>query len=293
MKIVQSFWSKPMRTQSNDIEGRFSGGWLDKKYLYMSWALSCLQFRKYFDNVELVTDAYGKKILIDVLKLPYTKVTVALDELDKYPQDLWALGKIYAYSIQKEPFIHADGDVFIWEDIHNKVKNAPLYVQSLEVNMPVYHTHFNEIVNAFEYIPDVLKNITPNKDILTAINAGLFGGHNLDFIQEYTKEAFKFVDDNLENMDTITKGPFNMIYEQLLFFYMAKHKQIEITSYFDSPNNFDLVQFSGIPGKIKYIHPIGVFKKSLEVNENIANKLLLEHPETYFHIDGLIKNLAL
>jgi hypothetical protein len=293
MKIVQSFWSKPMRTQSTDVEGRFSGGWLEKKYLYMSWALSCLQFRKYFDDVELVTDAFGKEILIDVLKLPYTKVTVALDELDKYPQDLWALGKIYAYSIQKEPFIHADGDVFMWEGLHEKVKNAPLYVQSLEVNMPVYHAHFAEVLNAFEYIPEVLKNLKPNEDTLTAINAGLFGGHDLDFIQEYTKMAFKFVDENLHNMDKITKGPFNMIYEQLLYFYMAKQKGIQIESYFDKPNNFDLVQFSSVPSKTKYIHAIGIFKKSLEVNENVANRLLTEHPEAYFRIDGLLKNLAI
>ncbi|WP_430412125.1 DUF6734 family protein [Kordia sp.] len=292
MKIVQSFWSKPMQTQSSGIEERFSGGWLDKKYLYMSWALSCLQFRKYFDNVELVTDAYGKKILIDTLKLPYTKVTVALDELNPYPQDLWALGKIYAYSIQKEPFIHADGDVFIWEDITNKVKDAALYVQSFEVNMPVYHSHLSEVLNAFEYIPEVLKNLTPNEDVLTAINAGLFGGHDLDFIQEYTKTAFKFVNDNMNHMDKITKGPFNMIYEQLLYFYMAKQKGIHISSYFDEPNNFDLTQFSGIPSKTKYIHPIGVFKKSLEVNENVAHKLLTEHPEAYFRIDELLKNLT-
>lgn len=293
MKIVQSFWSKPMRTQSSDVEGRFSGGWLDKKYLYMSWALSCLQFRKYFNDIELVTDKYGKEILIDILKLPYTKVTIILDKLDCYPQDLWALGKIYTYSLQKEPFIHADGDVFIWENITDKAKDAALYVQSLEVNIPVYHTHFAEILNIFEYIPEAIKDLKPNKDILTAINAGLFGGNDLDFIQEYTKTAFKFVDDNLENMDKIAKGSFNMIYEQLLYFYMAKQKGIQITCYFDKPNNFDLAQFSSVPSKTKYIHAIGIFKKSLEVNENVANRLLTEHPEMYFHIDGLLKKLVI
>ncbi len=106
MKIIQSFWSKPSYKKKNvKLHDRNNGGWTDKKYNYFSWALSCLQFRKYYDDVELITDEIGYNILIEKLKLPYTKVDVCLDKINHYHEDLWALGKIYAYSIQNTPFI--------------------------------------------------------------------------------------------------------------------------------------------------------------------------------------------
>src|SRR5215213_9355428 len=105
MKIVQSFWTKPF-LQAGEflIDSRMNGGWLDRKYNYFSWALSCLQLRKYYSEVELVTDNLGKFILIDCMQLPYTKVVVRLNEIDHYDSSLWALGKIFAYSLQTTPF---------------------------------------------------------------------------------------------------------------------------------------------------------------------------------------------
>jgi len=75
------------------------GGWSDKKYNYMSWAFSCLQFKKYYSEVELITDKLGKELLIDKLELPYTSVKVELDQLNSYHSDLWALGKIVKYNL--------------------------------------------------------------------------------------------------------------------------------------------------------------------------------------------------
>jgi hypothetical protein len=107
MKIVQTFWSSPHPAAHTMGGVENTGGWLSAEYHWQSWALSVLQLRQFYDEVELVTDAAGKAILIDVLALPYTSVQVVLDEaLAAYPHDLWALAKIYAYSIQTEPFIH-------------------------------------------------------------------------------------------------------------------------------------------------------------------------------------------
>src|ERR1700730_5036463 len=129
MKIIQSFWSKPSREISSD---KSMGGWLEKKNNYMSWALSCLQFRSFYDEVELVTDRYGYDLLINQLELPYTNVKIVLDDLNDFHSDLWALGKIYAYSLQDEPFIHADGDIYIWEKFSDKIENAELVAQNIE-----------------------------------------------------------------------------------------------------------------------------------------------------------------
>jgi hypothetical protein len=128
-KIVQTLWTKPVFEDNSNIHQRFHGGWLNKKYNFMAWTLSCLQSKKFYENVELVTDARGKLLLIDNLELPYTNVRVELDCLNNYPNILWTLPKIYTYSIQDEPFIHIDGDVFIWEKFHEKIESAN-YVHS-------------------------------------------------------------------------------------------------------------------------------------------------------------------
>ena len=84
MKIIQSFW-----TGKHSVV--YSFGWLSNKYHYLSWILSCNQLRKYYDEVELFTDSLGYSILIEKLKLPYTKVHIVLDELNIYDDNLWAL----------------------------------------------------------------------------------------------------------------------------------------------------------------------------------------------------------
>jgi hypothetical protein len=101
MKIIQSFWTKPF-LQSPDLQdSRMNGGWPARKYNYFSWALSCLQLCRYYQNVELVTDDLGKFILIEKLKLPYTSVKTELNRINDYNAGLWALGKICAYRDRK------------------------------------------------------------------------------------------------------------------------------------------------------------------------------------------------
>ena len=82
----------------------------------MSWALSCLQLNKFYNNVELITDSRGKELLIDKLKLPYKNVRIELDNLnfDCSPQ-LWVTNKIYSYTLHNEPFLNVDGDVYIFQ----------------------------------------------------------------------------------------------------------------------------------------------------------------------------------
>ena len=44
----------------------------------MSWVLSCLSLRNYYDDVELYTDKLGYELLIEKLRLPYTYVHVGM-----------------------------------------------------------------------------------------------------------------------------------------------------------------------------------------------------------------------
>lgn len=292
MKIVQSYWSKPSLKKENlNFSDRNKGGWVDKKYNYMSWALSCLQFKKYYKEVELVTDALGYDLLINKLELPYTSVKVVLDDLNNYDSDLWALGKIYAYSIQEAPFIHADGDIFIYEKFGEKFEKSELIAQNIENGFNYYENVFKNIEDKFVYIPKVLKESQNLNHKIVAVNAGLLGGTNVNFIKSYTKEAFRFVDNNLDSLEKINVGMFNTIYEQFLFHALAEKKEIGIDYYLQEVNHaFDeLAEFTGLPGKTHYIHTVGSYKRFKYVGEALADRLLLDYPDYYYKILNLLR----
>ena len=290
MKIVQSYWSKPStKNASLHPNDRNLGGWLDKKYNYMSWMLSCLQLNKFYDHIELVTDQPGYELLIEKLKLPYTSVKVELDRLDNYHTDLWALGKIYAYSIQNEPFIHIDGDVFIWDKISEEFSNTDLLVQNMEVNEPGYADAHDFVFAYFEYIPKV---IPEEKYKIISVNAGVIGGRNISFFQDYTALALEFVDRNLTKMKGLNKGAFNMFYEQYLFYCLAEKRDLPISYLIkDQRQLLDKhVNFTGAPLNTQYIHTIGTFKKRLETGNLLEYTLKSTYPDQYYYLMHLLTN---
>ena len=291
MKIIHSLWTKPLFKEKRlNAFDRFMGGWSEKKYNYMSWTLSCLQFKKFYDTIELYTDNYGKKVLIEQLELPYTKVHVILDKLNNYDFDLWAIGKIYTYSLQNEPFLHVDGDAFIWEKFNSKVESSDLVVQNKEINYPYYRESLKEIFSEFSYIPDCLHELKDKEDI-QSINAGIFGGNDTEFIKGYTKEAFRFIDKNINHLKRINIGIFNTVFEQLLFYYRAEQENKTIYCYKKNINEkFEgLAEFNDVKKYTKYIHVVGDYKKNEEVGQKLERRLLVDYPEYYFKIIRLLK----
>ncbi|MFV8347174.1 DUF6734 family protein [Flavobacterium sp. ZB4P13] len=292
MKIIQSLWVKPSLKKENiNVSDRNRGGWVDKKYNYMSWALSCLQFNKYYNKVELVTDSLGYDLLINKLELPYTNVDVSLDLLNDYHPDLWALGKIYAYSIQKEPFIHADGDIFVYKKFEDSFENNPLICQNIEKGFDYYNDVFKLIEENFDYIPDCLIESKIKNNQIIAVNAGLLGGSDLDFFKEYTDEVFRFVDRNVANLDKIDIGMFNTVFEQFLFKAIAEKKKVDISCYLENVNHaFDgLADFTSLPEKGKYIHTVGFYKRIEYIGDLLAHRLLTDYPDYYYKIINLIR----
>ncbi len=72
MKIVQSFWSKPLyepkrspvAVPAEDGADPPAEPWKDRKFFCMAWTYSCLQLLKFHGQVELVTDPYGGRARI-------------------------------------------------------------------------------------------------------------------------------------------------------------------------------------------------------------------------------------
>lgn len=282
MNIVQSFWTG---NESTDNPLNILGGWPAPEYYWMSWALSCLQLNKIFGKVELITDSLGKEILVDMLNLPFGKISIALDNiLNGYPKDVWALAKIHSYSIQQKPFIHFDGDFYLWQSFEEKILNAELLVQNKERDLPFYKMTLDQINQHFKNIPDYFKTDHYNDESIISINAGVIGGTNLDFFKQYRSAAFNFINSNIDKLSDVKTSNLNFIFEQFLFFCLAEKNKIPITSVSDKVVDDliygEYVNFSKIPN-IHFIHPVGGHKKNIEVCDNLSKKMRMEYPLFY------------
>ena len=292
MKILQTLWTGPTGVNKENLLG-IKAGWLSCEYHWMSWALSCLQAQSIFGSVSLVTDKAGKEILVDLLHLPYTDVSTALQTtLDDYHPGLWALAKVFSYSIQTEPFLHLDGDVFLWQKPNQDLLNAPLIAQNLDKNLPFYADILNQINDHLSFIPELfLRNGYEQKDVF-ASNAGLMGGYNLPFFKEYCRQAFEFIDKNKPDFGNINVGSLNLIFEQYLFCQLASELNIPI-SYskgpVEDPVFKDYIRFEDYP-RVEMVHPVGGFKQYPHVCDHLAKTLRKDYPEYYYRIIDLVRN---
>ncbi len=281
--ILQSFWSKPFLKNSNHPNARFKGGWLDEKFFYLSIALSCLKFKEHYGEITLYTDTYGKKVLGDILALPYTKIHTSLDELEAYNADLWALPKLHTYSLQKKPFIHVDTDVFIWEKFPEAKVNTDIFCQNIEDNYPVYEETLDAILKIFDFVPTEIVNSLYNNKRILAFNAGVIGGINTEFYKSLYSKALEMIQKNEHLFPKIDVGMFNMIFEQLLGHAIASKNNIKIAPLLENvdPKFSKLTNFHLAGFQTNYVHAIGYAKKSLHACEQIEALLMYEYPEAY------------
>lgn len=284
MKIIQSFWSGNLTDFTN------SYGWFSYKYNWLSWALSCHQLIKFHKEVELYTDRFGYEILIKKLQLPYTKVHVVLDDLNEYHKDLWAISKIKVYEMQDEPFLHVDGDVFVWESLTNKFENAALLTQNLESTAASYIKQWNEIAPHLVYMPAEIENYHKHPNNF-ACNMGVVGGNDSSFFKEYAKTSIDFVDKNRNAFSKINCLNYNLFFEQILFYQSAKIKDIKVDFLFDETYKdgeyFGFAEFHEVPEK-KYLHLLGVYKRNPFVCKAMEVYVMKNYPESYSKIAALV-----
>ncbi len=283
MKIIQTFWTG---RQVNNVSLDIKAGWLSPEYHWMSWALSCLLLRKLYSRVELYTDEIGKVILIDILKLPYTDVHIIFDESFKIHPELFSLAKIRTYSLQEEPFIHVDGDLFIWKPLPDALLNAGLLSSNLEVNLFFNREILDDVEKHFVNIPGHLKGVNSNENIFSS-NAGIVGGSNHAFIKEYCDCAFQFVESNQANLSKIKVSNLNFLIEQVSLFYLAKERGVSTSYFMDEPVVHPLYQdylrFADVPN-VGMIHNVGGCKRNPFVLDHLARRLRLEYPGFFYNI---------
>jgi hypothetical protein len=286
-KIIQTFWLS--NTQKEGLLNE--GGFVSPEIHYMSWALSCLQLLKFYPEVELHTNTAGKEVLIDLLGLPYTKVHLSLET--KFIKNLlpcmWAYCKIHTYSLQKEPFLHIDGDVFIWKPFDVSLMQSPLIVQNIDEDLQVYANCLDILEKEAYYKPDWM--LLPESPI-RAYNAGIIGGGDIAFFKEYTDLAFEFYDKNKTQFDAMQKynKHIHIIPEQYLPYILSKNGKLKASVQNEKIVNRGNNEFSHffeidkIPFDESYMHVLGNTKKSKMHNDFISFVLKQEHPEYWKRI---------
>ena len=286
MKIIQSFWTGTNKNLD------FSFGWLSSKYNFLSWILSSNQLKKYYDEVELFTDEFGYKILIEKLKLPYTKVHIVLDELNEYDDNLWALAKIKAYNLMNEPFLHVDGDVFIFEPFDNELMSQPIIIQNIETTSEYYWNMWMNIKPKLTFVPNTMMNYD-QKIHNKAFNMGIFGGNNMAFIKKYSIASFDFVNKNKHNLSNINAYNFNIFFEQVLLYELSIEDNIKVDCLINEDigdNEYKgFGNFEEVPDERKYLHLLGFYKKQ----ELICNKMDVYvqkyYPHYYYNLELLLE----
>jgi hypothetical protein len=295
MKIIHSYWSKPTFAKSSSkYEDRKNGGWTEKKYNYMSWALSCLKFKKYYGYIELITDQVGNELLIDKLKLPYDNVEIKLDTLNDFPHDLWAVSKLLCYTLQDDPFMHVDGDVYIWDKMES-IANKPLVAQNEDYDLIYYYDVWKDLLNNFDYIPNFMIDDIKNQKVIRAANAGVFGGTDVAFIKDFAYEALDFLEQNKQAFNKVNLGSSVLIYEQYLFSSLARKYRKEVTYLFPNMDRAyaQITNFIKSPRKVKYVHAVGNAKENKNIGAMMANCLMVEFPEYYYYIQELIESFQI
>lgn len=195
MKVVATFCFQPFLNKAGSK-------WADTEHFLACAKASIEMANLHLGRPTVYTDSVGKKIFSKLSdKADYI---VAYDNLYKeYPPELWALGKIFTYQQQTEPYIHFDLDLIVLSKLSSNLLDCDLLVQSKEniwekneFMQQAYPLH--KIGHLFDlpllFQRDNVNNIAP-------LNCGILYMNNMELNKLYTDTALDLVDRNL-NIDS-------------------------------------------------------------------------------------------
>lgn len=272
MKIVYSYWET-----GNGLER--PSNWFSSRFMLSSMVISVLHSYKHYGRVEMVTDSRSK-LWIEKLGLPFESIKTDLDELhNKYDKQSWAMGKIKAYSIQDEPFMHVDLDVILFEKLSTKFTSNELYVQNFEpFNIEVYNSNYIPYIEMLEVQSDNLPMGFYDKQ--RALNLGVYGCNNLEFNKLFYDSVFKFMDSNESYLKAfVPLDKLCVVWEQYFCAVIADRMGLSIGTIIDP--GYKLATESG------YTHLL-VDKYKENVANNFNQFVKISYPQYYEAINELL-----
>jgi hypothetical protein len=286
MKAVWSLWTKPLRAKRR-------AGWLTPKYHLLSWVLSVELVSRHYPETCLITDDEGAAMLVDGLGLRFGTVDLGLNALADHDPDWWAIGKLYAYAAQEEPFVHIDNDVFLWERLPKTLEQAAVFAQHPEVTP--YGASFYR-PESIEYdirchggwMPTEFEHCMPIGGQLKAANCGIVGGTRTDFVRYYAEQAIRFIE-HPANQKAWQGRPRRdqdfIVFEQLMLTACISYHQgrdespfadVAMAYFFDS-YDAALAQADARG----YTHLVADSKRDSELSNHLERIVARDYPEHY------------
>lgn len=262
---------------------------VDNKFIvnnYNSYLLSALLVKSYGYEIDLYCDEKSYELYKNI---PYNNIHVVDYSSDNIKSDFWVWCKIKTQSMINEPYIHIDGDVFLFNDIlKGKLDddNYSVVVQSLEDNNTIgEETH----TSLYGYGYKLIKGLKTTKKHrlkrynLNAYNCGVVGFNDLELRDKYVELATEVLIDMSENIDEYEKDKYNglfLIAEQSTLYHTLTNNNV--TPFEIIPrhimnqyvNNWDFYCV-----KIGYCHMWGYSKYRNDVKLKIKNKIKKLFPE--------------
>ena len=266
--------------------------WLTPYHAYLAWVLSVECARRHYPDTTLVTDDAGAELLLNQLGLKFTRVSLELNRLHDRDADWWALGKLHAYSIQTEPFIHIDADAFLWKRLPPELESAAVFAQSPETfdpDDPETYYLARAVEQSIAWLPDEWRSYTAGRKALTASCCGILGGTRVDLITDYANLGIRVTRDERNAPGWATwgnRGVCNVLIEQMLVNAVVAHRRTSPQSPADATLRIEyLFPGDGDPyDPVKataagYTHLIGWAKRNPELMADLEARVCAEFPE--------------
>jgi len=250
-----------------------AAGYRNHDELAATLALS-LEYAKKNYICELVTDQAGYELLVEKHKLEFDMNAILLNKLNgKIPVELWAYAKIYACSLQKEPFVHIDNDFVLWDKLPKKIESAPYFFQSLDyVHREAQYKLMLEMEG--DMVPEIIrKNPSP-----VSWNFGIMGFKDISQIQAWHNAAYEFINKISKNANPQRQfASINMFIEQYFLACFIHRQKAKVQSL---ATNLDKIDKPGIA----FTHLWGQCKQDAAIMDRIKLRLLKEFPTVYHNI---------
>lgn len=289
MKAVWSFWTKPY------LLGR-KAYWASEKHHWLSWVLSLETARQHYPETCLYTDSKGAEILVDRLGLRFSQVSTDLDALADEDPGWWALGKLYTYNLQQEPFVHIDSDVYLWKRLPAHLESADVFTQNPESFPEVGEAWYQpeRVDRAFHdtggRLPEEWQWYRQAHTTQRAECCGILGGQRTDFICHYAEHALRLALDpaNGNAWQTLGDKAGQMtLVEQYLLAACVDFHSTNNTSAFNSVQMsylFDSLSQAYNPESAThagFTHLIANAKKSQIIATRLEDRVKQDYPENF------------
>jgi hypothetical protein len=289
MRAVWSFWSKPFALRGHEV-------WLSKEHHLFSWALSVMTARRHYRTTVLYTDDAGARLLVDGIGLEFDHVSTAMNELRDHDPDWWALGKIYAYRSQTEPFVHIDNDVFLWRPLSPDPAIVAVLAQNPEYFVPGRSYYQPEV---FEHAIGVAENgwlpvewqwYRAGGPVSRADCCGILGGNRVDFIRHYAAQAIRLMEHPVNRSllrGVHDKVGHNILFEQyLLAACIEYHRNNARSPYRDVAISYVFASIDDAfdPGRaerVGFTHLIADAKRNPHLAHRVEARLARDYPAQY------------